>query len=113
MGVPGFFAWLRRKYPQIVDDSAGAAGDDGEGNACDNLYVGKDPLLYKRALFSRRHGNHTLSKACLRYTALLDQCLDRTTIDMYGSFCRICITSAAAEHISLICLSIYPSLLRQ
>ena len=41
MGVPGFFSWLRRKYPQIVDDSANVACDD-EGNACDNLYVGED-----------------------------------------------------------------------
>lgn len=39
MGVPGFFAWLRRKYPQIVDDSATTC--ESEGNACDNLYVGK------------------------------------------------------------------------
>ena len=49
MGVPGFFAWLRRKYPQIVDDSATAACD-GEGDACDNLYVGKDPLAHMASL---------------------------------------------------------------
>ena len=45
MGVPGFFAWLRRKYPQIVDDSAVVACD-GERDACDNLYVGKNRPLH-------------------------------------------------------------------
>ena len=49
MGVPGFFAWLRRKYPQIVDDSATAACA-GEGDACDNLYVGNDPSVHMQIL---------------------------------------------------------------
>lgn len=79
MGVPGFFAWLRRTYPQIVDDSAGAARD-GEGNACDNLYVGKNRLLHKRNVSSRRCGCCALSRAYLTCTALLNHCLDRAKI---------------------------------
>lgn len=42
MGVPGLFAWLRRKYPQIVEDSAKDTGrdEDAEDNSCDNLCIG-------------------------------------------------------------------------
>ena len=43
MGVPGFLSWLRRKYPQIVDDSAEDTGnyeEDAGDKACDNLYIG-------------------------------------------------------------------------
>ena len=45
MGVPGFFAWLRRKYPQIVEDCALPPGQSEEGSddrECDNLYRGED-----------------------------------------------------------------------
>ena len=43
MGVPGLFAWLRRRYPLIVQQidkaEAGPSGDDEQ--ACDNLYIGE------------------------------------------------------------------------
>ena len=58
MGVPGFFAWLRRKYPQIVDDSAklqGIADGDSEDNACDNLYIGIESMA--SALDAKHLGN--------------------------------------------------------
>lgn len=43
MGVPGLFAWLRRKYPLIVDESAQASGKDARNDddrVCHNLYIG-------------------------------------------------------------------------
>ena len=43
MGVPGFFSWLRRKYPQIVDECAKDPGQQEGGRedrVCDNLYIG-------------------------------------------------------------------------
>lgn len=42
MGVPGLFAWLRRKYPLIVqqiDRAEDGLRDDEQ--ACDNLYIGE------------------------------------------------------------------------
>ncbi len=47
MGVPGFFSWLRRKYPQIVDECAKDQGHQEEGRedrVCDNLYIGQITL---------------------------------------------------------------------
>jgi len=49
MGVPGFFSWLRRKYPQIVDECAKDQGqqeeEEGRGDrVCDNLYIGQITL---------------------------------------------------------------------
>ncbi len=47
MGVPGFFSWLRRKYPQIVDECAKDQGQQEEGRedrVCDNLYIGQITL---------------------------------------------------------------------
>ena len=44
MGVPGFFAWLRRKYPQIVEECALARGqseEDSDDREYDNFYIGE------------------------------------------------------------------------
>lgn len=44
MGVPGLFAWLRRKYPLIIDESANASeadGRDDDDRVCHNLYIGQ------------------------------------------------------------------------
>ncbi len=43
MGVPGFFSWLRRKYPQIVEECAKDQGqqEEREDRVCDNLYIGQ------------------------------------------------------------------------
>lgn len=49
MGVPGFFSWLRRKYPQIVDECAKDQSQHGEGpedRTCDNLYIGPITALH-------------------------------------------------------------------
>ena len=47
MGVPGLFAWLRRKYPQIIDESAKTTGSnsgEGDDRVCHNLYIGRSPV---------------------------------------------------------------------
>ena len=59
MGVPGFFAWLRRKYPQIVEDSAKDNGrdEDAEDSTCDNLYIGESALKVILAMLLAVLGN--------------------------------------------------------
>ena len=59
MGVAGLFAFLRRKYPLIVEpceqqpaEASGGSAEGGDGDRaeqpcgesmCDNLYIGKPP----------------------------------------------------------------------
>jgi len=60
MGVPGFFSWLRRKYPQIVDECAnhGQQEDGREDRACDNLYIGQYGSPVSVTRFFRLRGLH-------------------------------------------------------
>lgn len=59
MGVPGLFAWLRRKYPLIIDESAKASGTDSrdeDDRVCHNLYIGTQlPLCLLHVPPALRH----------------------------------------------------------
>lgn len=57
MGVPGLFAWLRRKYPLIVDENATTSGTqqiehEEDDRVCHNLYIGQRPWLMQMLIYS-------------------------------------------------------------
>lgn len=51
MGVSGLFAFLRRKYPEIVDACAQQPEEVAEGeSATDNLYLDLNHIIHARLL---------------------------------------------------------------
>ena len=57
MGVAGLFAFLRRKYPEIVDACAQQPEEVAEGESqCDHLYLDLNHIIHVR--FGLRHQCH-------------------------------------------------------
>lgn len=50
MGVAGLFAFLRRKYPEIVDACAQQAEEVAEGeSSCEHLYIDLNHIIHVSA----------------------------------------------------------------
>ena len=53
MGVPAFFAWLVRKYPEVLSDLPGTVDENGDPSpaaaedwGCDNLYLDMNGIIH-------------------------------------------------------------------
>ena len=53
MGVPAFFAWLVRKYPEVLSDLPGTVDENGDPSpaaaedwGCDNLYLDMNGIVH-------------------------------------------------------------------